>query len=410
MKVFTVIMVLISNFSFAFGQADCDRASNRAECRLQQANNAAQATGQSFAEDEEIKGVEIALALMNALTSSMAFGSLGAPATCPDSMSYQIFIWTARLQSFFEIFWFRGFSAQSAARAEIFEQEMNTEAGDYAQILAYEFLIDENNDTADYYEKKYQYHTLVGAVYIGAGVLAALELMGVICPPTHNGISARIADPPPTDQPPEQNSLGPNGDPEPDGNTANNQEVAENLTTDAIEGTQGTEKVEQLVQETAPPPADAQWNERTPGEKAGHPEANPYAAYSNDPQTQKMLEKLNANAENRSTGYCARYVNRAMAQAGIWPNGGKGNAIDLPKSLDQYGYTNIYTGPTGSYQSSNVPVGSVIVYKANHHSWGHVEVYDGKNYISDYKSPRPIDKSANGHRYTVHGIYVKGKT
>ena len=191
-----IIFWVATGFSFSgLAQTNCDQVANRAECRLQQAQQSAQASGQNFAEDEDIKGVEIALALMNALTSSMAFGSLGAPSTCPSSISYQIFIWTARLQSFFEIFWFRGFSAQSAARAEIFKQEMDTEAGDYAQTLAYEYLIDENNDTADYYEKKYQYHTLVGAVYVGAGVLAALELMGVICPPTHNGISAKINEP-----------------------------------------------------------------------------------------------------------------------------------------------------------------------------------------------------------------------
>jgi hypothetical protein len=177
-KILLILLFSFHSLSWAIQDPNaCDNTEDPAGCRLDSATQALQAKGIEVPADEPTESWETALALMNALSSSLAFGSIGTNEVnpCP-APSYFIILNTARAQSIFEMLWFRGYSAKGKARQKIFEEQMSNELGPYAHELAYEFLIDQEKDNQEVYDKKFKYHTALAAIYGTAGALAMYEI------------------------------------------------------------------------------------------------------------------------------------------------------------------------------------------------------------------------------------------
>lgn len=88
-----------------------------------------------------------------------------------------------------------------------------------------------------------------------------------------------------------------------------------------------------------------------------------------------------------SSGYCWRYVKKALLASGAVSSYPKTNlACDAGRELVQtYGFTKLRA--SSPWQA---PVGSVLVYAANRkYKAGHVEIRGSNDFISDYRCRRP---------------------
>jgi len=83
------------------------------------------------------------------------------------------------------------------------------------------------------------------------------------------------------------------------------------------------------------------------------------------------------HARSQSTGMCARYVRLAIAAGGI--------NIARTEDAKDYGYALRQAGFTEYSDASSPRRGDVIVIQpAPGHPHGHMAIYDGANWISDF--------------------------
>ncbi len=89
----------------------------------------------------------------------------------------------------------------------------------------------------------------------------------------------------------------------------------------------------------------------------------------------------------QATGYCWRYVKKALLKAGAVHSYPKTNlACEAGRELvENYGFTKLRVNSPW-----NAPVGAVLVYAANRRSRaGHVEIRGSNDFVSDYRCRRP---------------------
>jgi len=90
---------------------------------------------------------------------------------------------------------------------------------------------------------------------------------------------------------------------------------------------------------------------------------------------------MDAHALTRSTHHCAMYCRLGMEAAGL-------NTADRPQSGDagDYGPFLLRHGAQTISQDSYIPqVGDVVVFdKTSQHPFGHIEMYDGHHWVSDF--------------------------
>lgn len=107
----------------------------------------------------------------------------------------------------------------------------------------------------------------------------------------------------------------------------------------------------------------------------------------------KAIEHLNKHAMTKSHNCCAWYVMRAM-QAGRCPIG-IFPAHSYKQILPFYGFKEVNT--------THYEKGDIIVFPAiKNHKWGHIAMYNGKQWISDFKQKSIIvSKGYLKAKYTV---------
>ncbi len=108
------------------------------------------------------------------------------------------------------------------------------------------------------------------------------------------------------------------------------------------------------------------------------------------------VSHINANAEPRSIGYCAKYVRQAMEAGGLSTAGRPGSAKGYVTFLPSIGFTEIST-------SSYLP-GDIVVFDAvPGHVHGHIAMWTGSQWVSDFKQRSIIVSS--GYRNGTYHIY-----
>ena len=106
--------------------------------------------------------------------------------------------------------------------------------------------------------------------------------------------------------------------------------------------------------------------------------------YDND----KACEYVGENALDKSHSCCAWFVMRAMQEGGcpigILP------AWAYRYALPLYGYKEVYSGkgkecpPTFGLEKG----GLVVIPRGSYSIWGHIAMYDGQQWVSDFKQSR----------------------
>jgi hypothetical protein len=112
------------------------------------------------------------------------------------------------------------------------------------------------------------------------------------------------------------------------------------------------------------------------------------------------VKHLDANAHAKPTGWCSKYVNKAIAAGGVKVQGA--NAKDLGPNLESAGFVPVATQADGS---SYTPLaGDVVVFDAvPGHINGHTAMYNGLQWVSDFKQAGFLVAAtyANGN-YTIY--------
>lgn len=88
---------------------------------------------------------------------------------------------------------------------------------------------------------------------------------------------------------------------------------------------------------------------------------------------------LREHAHKSSIGQCAKYVRMAIEAGGISTEGRPASAKDYDSFLPQIGYHEL------SKENYNPLPGDIVVHEAQSgHPHGHIAMYDGQNWISDF--------------------------
>ena len=100
-------------------------------------------------------------------------------------------------------------------------------------------------------------------------------------------------------------------------------------------------------------------------------------------------------ALSRSSGYCARYVRKALQTAGY----------DFTPNPSAYQYASRGTlssaGFTKISNSTQPQVGDVVVYdRSGKHPHGHIQIFDGRDWVSDFRQ-NSISPYSGAYSYTT---------
>lgn len=107
---------------------------------------------------------------------------------------------------------------------------------------------------------------------------------------------------------------------------------------------------------------------------------------NNNSKAAKAADIARTNAKEKSTGKCARFVRIALQKAGY----------KFDSVISAYMYVDILPRIGFTKIASNTPPqkGDIVIYgEAPTHPHGHIQIYDGRNWISDF-----IQKSINPYR------------
>ena len=114
------------------------------------------------------------------------------------------------------------------------------------------------------------------------------------------------------------------------------------------------------------------------------------------PDNDKTVKWLQDNAGDKSNGQCAKYCRQGLEAGGFDSEG-------RPVAAGDYGPFLLVRGagvvPEKDYEPKN---GDMAVFdKTTNHKYGHIQVYDGKQWISDFKqngfNPYRDKTSAGAH-------------
>lgn len=98
---------------------------------------------------------------------------------------------------------------------------------------------------------------------------------------------------------------------------------------------------------------------------------------------QKMVDWLNAHAHAKSVGKCAKYVRQGIEAGGGDTSGHAVSAKNWGPTLERIGFKPI---PESNYSPK---LGDIAVFQPkNKKGHGHIQVYDGTRWVSDYFQPR----------------------
>jgi hypothetical protein len=149
-------------------------------------------------------------------------------------------------------------------------------------------------------------------------------------------------------------------------------------------------------------------------------------SYSNSMEVHSLIESAKNRISNNgkrslrktSTGFCFRYVKKALIDAGL-VNDRSGKPYYLPGASPQLagptfkkqGFTNLLETPYARQIKSayDAPVGAILIYGGG--KWGHAEIRTADGFISDYFNPRARtgDKALgkSGKNRKLIGVYIK---
>lgn len=117
----------------------------------------------------------------------------------------------------------------------------------------------------------------------------------------------------------------------------------------------------------------------------------------------QLSDWMDAHALSHSSHHCAMYCRLGMEAAGL-------DTGDRPQSGDagDYGPFLLRHGAQTVPQDSYVPqVGDVVVFdKTGQHPYGHIEMYDGQHWVSDFKqhSFSPYRDTASTPPFTIYRL------
>lgn len=117
----------------------------------------------------------------------------------------------------------------------------------------------------------------------------------------------------------------------------------------------------------------------------------------------ELSDWMDAHALTRSSHHCAMYCRLGMEAAGL-------NTSDRPQSGDagDYGPFLMRHGAQTVPQDAYIPkVGDVVVFnKTSEHPFGHIEMYDGNHWVSDFMqhSLSPYRDVANTPPFTIYRL------
>jgi hypothetical protein len=106
------------------------------------------------------------------------------------------------------------------------------------------------------------------------------------------------------------------------------------------------------------------------------------------------VASLQANALVHSVGHCAKYVRQAVAAGGIALQRTL-SAKDYGPSLTSAGFTEFVTAPEGGYRKGDI----AVIESTTGHPHGHIQMYDGGLWISDFKQLVDFWPGANYRKY-----------
>ncbi len=113
--------------------------------------------------------------------------------------------------------------------------------------------------------------------------------------------------------------------------------------------------------------------------------ANSVIHHDNNYNIDKAVNALDNNALSSSSGYCAKYVRIAMEAGGLNTTGRPGSAKDYNNSfLDNLGFSKV-SNDNYTPQKGDVVVMESFQGAKKNHPHGHIEMYDGKQWVSDFK-------------------------
>ena len=97
----------------------------------------------------------------------------------------------------------------------------------------------------------------------------------------------------------------------------------------------------------------------------------------------KFVQALTRNAGTTTQGRCATYVRKALEASGADTKGHSVNAKDYGPMLERDGFSKV------KRDNYNAQIGDTIVFQPYPGGTaGHIQVFDGNQYISDFKQPK----------------------
>lgn len=98
------------------------------------------------------------------------------------------------------------------------------------------------------------------------------------------------------------------------------------------------------------------------------------------------VKYINEHAEAKSIGYCAKYVRKAIEVGGINTSGRPGSAKDYDSFLVKKHFYHIEINLLEEYQplKGDIAVFKDFQGKTKFHKHGHIQMYNGKKWVSDF--------------------------
>lgn len=95
----------------------------------------------------------------------------------------------------------------------------------------------------------------------------------------------------------------------------------------------------------------------------------------------KIVTAARDNAQPKSIGKCAQYVRKALKEGGVQPPTIPASAYMYKEVLPEMGWQLVSEGPI----SSEPRLGQIMIWdKTKSTPHGHIQIYDGKNWVSDF--------------------------
>ncbi len=115
---------------------------------------------------------------------------------------------------------------------------------------------------------------------------------------------------------------------------------------------------------------------------------------------QQAIAHLDAHAHGKPSGNCARYVNNAIVAGGA-TNYGRGHAWQTGGSMLAAGFSQVATQDDFNAHTYQPQAGDTAVFdRVPGHQWGHVAMYNGREWVSDYRQGDTPFSSTDYHRGT----------